>query len=64
MILVSRCPIVAAVILFCYGWHIQQYNTHRKVVALNSHFNVTGDMLFLAWNVKLAYKASKDSWPV
>ena len=34
------------------------------MVALNSHFNVTGDMFFLAWNVELAYMASKDGWPV
>ena len=34
------------------------------MVALNSHFNVTGDMFFLAWNVELAYMASEDSWPV
>ena len=34
------------------------------MVALNSHFNVTVDMFFLAWNVKLAYMASEDSWPV
>ena len=35
------------------------------MVALNSHFNVTVDMFFLEWNVKLAYMASEDSnWPV